>query len=319
MVKVNYVAKVKRAHYGGLVICGGVWVCPVCSAKITERRRAELEGANDDGLSKFMVTYTIQHNKHDKLKTLIADLRAGIKDMKNSRQYKKLLKDLQIVGTVTALEITISNENGWHPHLHALVFSSLPQSKIKREQIRRELSSLFVASMSKRGRYVNDMIGVNVQSGKDIKREYIAKYGDTEAKQNTWSLSAELTKSPVKSGRDADHFHPFELVDMYQAGNMEAGKRWLEYARAMKHKKQLVYTRGLRDRLGLDVELSDQEIAEREDQSAVLFAELSADDWKHIISHEKRGQLLEVASIGNYNQFVTWMRAIGRHDFGAGE
>lgn len=316
MVKVNYVSKVKRAHYGGLVICGSVWVCPVCSAKITERRRAELEGATDEGMSKFMVTYTIQHNKHDKLKKLIEDLRAGIKDMKHSRQYKKLLADLQIVGTVTALEITISNVNGWHPHLHALMFSSLPQNKIKREQVRRELSSLFVASMSKRGRYVHDEIGVNVQSGKDIKREYLAKYGDIEAKKNTWSLSAELTKSPVKSGRDADHFHPFELVDMYQAGNMDAGKKWMEYATAMKHKKQLVYTRGLRALLGLDVELSDQEIAEREDQSAPLFAELSADDWKHVIIHEKRGQLLEVASTGNYNQFVVWMRAIGRDGFG---
>jgi len=316
VVKVNYVSKIKRAHYGGLVVCGGVWVCPVCSAKITERRRAELEGATDGGLSKFMVTYTIQHNKRDKLKALIGDLRAGIKDMKNSRQYKKLLMDLQIVGTVTALEVTISNVNGWHPHLHALMFSSLPQSKIKRDEIRRELSSLFVAMMSKRGRYVHGQIGVNVQSGKDIKREYLAKYGDTEEHKSTWSLSAELTKSPVKSGRDEDHFHPFELVDMYQAGNMEAGKRWMEYARAMKHKKQLVYTKGLRDRLGLDVELSDQEIAEREDQSAVLFAELSVDDWKHVIRHEKRGQLLEVASTGNYNKFVTWMRAIGRDGFG---
>lgn len=315
-VRVNYVSKVKRAHYGGLVICGGVWVCPVCSAKITERRRVELEAATDGGLSKFMVTYTIQHNKGDKLKALVGDLRAGIKDMKHQRGYKNMIERLQIVGTVTALEVTVSNVNGWHPHLHALVYSRLPQSKIKRDEIRRELSTLFIASMSKRGRYVHDQIGVNVRTGKTIKREYLAKFGDAEEKQSAWSLAAEITKSPVKTGRDEDHFHPFDLVDMYRGGNMDAGKYWLEYAHAMKGKKQLVYTRGLRSLLGLDVELSDQEIAEREDQSAVLFAELSADDWKHIISHEKRGQLLEVASTGNYNAFVAWMRAIGRDQFG---
>lgn len=73
-VAVNYSPKVKRAHYGNLVICGGVWVCPICAAKITERRRAELEGAKDDGLSKFMVTYTIQHNKQDKLKKMIEEI-----------------------------------------------------------------------------------------------------------------------------------------------------------------------------------------------------------------------------------------------------
>lgn len=33
------------AHYGGLQTCASVWACPVCSAKISERRRAELLAA----------------------------------------------------------------------------------------------------------------------------------------------------------------------------------------------------------------------------------------------------------------------------------
>ena len=32
-------------HYKGLVTCGNVWVCPICSAKIQERRRQEVEQA----------------------------------------------------------------------------------------------------------------------------------------------------------------------------------------------------------------------------------------------------------------------------------
>ena len=30
------------ASYGGLQTCGSVWTCPVCAAKIAERRRVEL-------------------------------------------------------------------------------------------------------------------------------------------------------------------------------------------------------------------------------------------------------------------------------------
>ena len=34
----------RSARYGNLITCGSVWACPVCSAKITEKRRAERRG-----------------------------------------------------------------------------------------------------------------------------------------------------------------------------------------------------------------------------------------------------------------------------------
>lgn len=316
-VQVFYARVKKRAHYGGLYTCGSVWACPVCAAKITERRKVELEAANMNGLYAFMVTYTMQHDQKDKLIDLLKDLNNGLRDMKNSRGYKSLIVDACIVGSVTGLELMVGDVNGWHPHKHVMMFSSLPSNKINIKLVRDELSRLFVEAMTKRGRYVHDDIGVNVRGGEDVRREYLAKFGD-DTKTNTWSLASEVTKSPVKTGRGDGHYHPFELVDMYQAGNMSAGSLFVEYVGAMKGKKQLVYTRGLRARLGLDKELSDSEIVMMQDQDADLFALLSAEDWRHILRHEKRAQLLEVASIGNYNQFVTWMRAIGRDDFGKG-
>jgi len=33
------------AHYKSLIVCGSVWMCPLCAAKISERRRDELERA----------------------------------------------------------------------------------------------------------------------------------------------------------------------------------------------------------------------------------------------------------------------------------
>ena len=33
------------AHYSGLQTCGSVWSCPICAAKITERRRLEVQDA----------------------------------------------------------------------------------------------------------------------------------------------------------------------------------------------------------------------------------------------------------------------------------
>ena len=41
----------ESAHYGNLMTCGSVWHCPVCAAKITERRRIEIQQAVDSHLS----------------------------------------------------------------------------------------------------------------------------------------------------------------------------------------------------------------------------------------------------------------------------
>ena len=51
------------AHYASLIVCGSVWMCPLCAAKISERRREELERAISRHIEQegtvFMATYTI--------------------------------------------------------------------------------------------------------------------------------------------------------------------------------------------------------------------------------------------------------------------
>jgi hypothetical protein len=153
-----------------------------------------------------------------------------------------------------------------------------------------------------------------VQADKDIVTSYIAKMGEGE-KDKTWSLAAELTKSPVKTGHDAEHYHPFELLDLYLAGNRYAGKLFREYAHAMKGKNQLSYSPGTRALLGLGADASDEDIANAQDKDAYLFALLSAADWSVILKHEKRGQVLEVASTGNLEQFKNYMHALGAREF----
>lgn len=315
LVEVHHSASVGRAHYGGLCICSSVWMCPVCAAKITERRKTELEGANTEGLSKFMVTFTLQHKHGDALDELIDDLSQGMRSLKSGRWWQVFAHEMQIIGGVMGTEITVSQGAGFHPHKHALYFSRLAQSDIDAEGLREKISLVFEKIMAKRSRYVSPIFGVNVRAGDDVQLAYVAKMGEGE-KINAWSLAAELTKSPVKTGRDAEHYHPFELIDLYLSGNRYAGKLFRQYAHTMKGRNQLSYSPGTRDLLGLDVEMSDEEIANMQEKDARLFALLSPDDWRLILQNERRGELLEVASTGDIEKFTTWMRAIGAHDFG---
>lgn len=304
----------KSAHYKNLIMCASLWVCPVCAAKITERRKIEIETApriND--FSKFMVTYTLQHNRADRLGLLTNDLLDGLRDMKNARRYKDLIDHLGVVGTITGAEVTVSNLNGWHPHKHGLTFAKVYQDKINESEIQEELSKLFISAMAHRGRYVHADIGVHVKTANVI-AAYVAKMGEGE---KHWSLAAEIAKSPVKTSREEDHFHPFELIDMYQEDhNMNAIRLFQEFVKAMKGVNQLRYSKGLRKLLGLDAEISDQELAEHIEKGSHLFARIHPKHWEIILNHNERGRLLSVASHGNYEAFVTYMRAVGCDDFG---
>ena len=93
-VKVLFSDRVKRAHFGNLMICGSAWTCPVCSAKIAERRRQEISVACDvhsaAGGGLAMVTLTFRHDRFENLKEMISRLRESLKIFRGSRKYKSL-------------------------------------------------------------------------------------------------------------------------------------------------------------------------------------------------------------------------------------
>jgi hypothetical protein len=61
-----------KAYYSGLMVCGMIWVCAVCAARITEERRQELTKALAvTGFTPYLVTYTLRHKRKDTLKSLV--------------------------------------------------------------------------------------------------------------------------------------------------------------------------------------------------------------------------------------------------------
>ena len=74
-----------KAFYHGLMACGLPWVCPVCAAKIAERRRVELKqavkNAIDQGLGVHFVTLTVPHGIGDDLHDTLSRLSVALKSM----------------------------------------------------------------------------------------------------------------------------------------------------------------------------------------------------------------------------------------------
>ena len=101
------------------------WTCPVCAAKISERRRHEVAYAMKQaevlGLRVVLVTLTVPHALGDDVAYIVDRMSSAWTRLWQGRRGQELRLTLGIWGHIRALEVT-HGANGFHPHFHALVF-----------------------------------------------------------------------------------------------------------------------------------------------------------------------------------------------------
>lgn len=294
----------ERAFYSGLVVCGNVFTCPVCAAKIQERRRieiAELFDAaykGDLGPNKkvVMVTLTFSHSRDDKLIDLLELQAAALKVLRESTNWRKMKKIYGFAGFVRSLEITYGI-NGWHPHTHeALVVDKDTDVDALRELI---LEKWLTAcdQFGLTGGKIEDFKKRSVQITDNCHTsDYLAKQDDSRH----WGIDRELAKSMTKQGRKSGR-HPFSFLKDYADGDKKAAALFLEYVfgvrgRNGKGRAQIYWQPGLKKKVGL-TEKSDEDLANEERDSADLLALLNIADWNLILKYKMRSQILDVAEM----------------------
>lgn len=275
-----------KAFYKGLMSCGRLWTCPVCAAKISERRRLELsealDNAKDQGLSVYLLTQTIRHGIGDSLSGGLAGIAAAEKLLWSSRSGAAVRERLGVVGTIKTTEVTWGASNGWHPHKHTLLILKAPVSP---SAIQSELSPLWINACVKSGLPAPTRErGLTVQDG-SFADKYVSK----------WGLESEMTKGHSKIAK-VGGMTPFALVEnVLETGDAQSWALFQEYDKALKGKRQLVWSKGLRAFLLQGVaEKSDEELANEEDPDvqAVFWASLSVQEWKAILHYKYRAVFL---------------------------
>jgi hypothetical protein len=186
-----------------------------------------------------------------------------------------------IAGTTRTAEIT-DGANGWHSHLHALVWTEGPASRETAERLSGELSQRWAARCKAVGLPKPDAkVGCRVdpatrdKAGQAALARYIAKVQekDVTGKEHSRALASELVRGDVKLARGAKGRTAYDLAALAVAGDERARERWWEYERATKGRRCLTWTHGLQERLAelcgdehqdvTDEELNDQ-LAEAE-------------------------------------------------------
>lgn len=299
-VKGLYAAKHRSAHYAGLMRCNSVWACPVCSAIITERRRAELRGALDSHpqFTPIMVTVTLEHHAGERLADVLDALKEGLRFVRAGWGWADLGEGLQLVGSITATEITWGPAHGWHPHAHILLLSSLQPEDIDGAAVRCIVRRKMLRWSERHGtgRWVHPEHGVTVVVGDAAAGDYVSKWGAPE----------ELTKSNAKVAK-GDHFSAWGLLARFtEVGDSQAGELFGEYVRATYGRRLLRYSAGLRAILGLDRELTDGELIEQQQAEAVEVLLMNREQWAAIVGNAVRGELLAVIRDSQGDPAAAW-------------
>lgn len=239
------------AYYTGLSRCGGIWTCERCSRRVSSARRDEvneaLERARALGLSPTLITLTASHSASDALggpDGLLARMKAAKKRWQQLQAYRALKPVL--AGSITVTEVTYGS-NGFHVHYHLIAFWRLaPDAAMAAAETLRPAWIKALAAYDLRGNHAAFRVDPGHVAG-----DYITK--------GSWGAGEELALADRKLGRGSSR-NPWQLLRDAAADDEQAGRLWLAFAAAFRGVRLMVWSRGLRDLLGVGQEIDDDAI-----------------------------------------------------------
>lgn len=292
-----------KAGYRGLVSCGNLWVCPVCSARISFKRQGELndllQRSRAAGYSPLLLSLTFQHKRGDVLASILDQFKDAQGRFRRRRDWAAL-KAFD-VATVSALELTHGG-NGWHPHAHILVLvKAAPAAAFK---LVNGLRSGWLASLKSAGLH-GGKAAWQLQDA-SAAGSYVSK----------WGAGEELALHGAKSGRNGART-PFAILADARDGCRQSSALFAEYAAAMVGRRQLVWSNGLKAQFGIG-ETSDADAAQEAEPASVPSLETlrswaSSGDWRNarrrrvaIVHAAQAGGDLSAAEYGPTDAEIWW-------------
>ena len=281
------------AHYHGLIRCGSWSACPVCSALIAMHRAAEVrriaEAHRVAGGSLYLLTLTLPHDQGDRLEPLYHAVADSYRYVRSGASWLEQKERIGYVGEIRALEATVGS-NGWHPHLHVLLFTSRALGAAELDELRAYFLRRWSASLVRFG-YRAPTAEHGVTIVESHRNDYLTKLG----------LADELVKGATKRAGDESRSPLEVLADFAATGEVADCDLWREWLLAMHGARQLTWSRGLRERYAAEPERSDPQIVAGESEDAEeQVAVIAPDTWRAVMRADANvmWRLLDAAETG---------------------
>jgi hypothetical protein len=276
---------------------------------------AAVAAAGAVGLPVAFCTLTMRHGRSDSLAKCWDALAAGWGRSTSGCKWDADRRAFGVRGYVRVVEVT-HGRNGWHVHVHALLFAHGFTSDDDVDDFMRPMWGRWSKGVQSAGmraplpvasewhRVGGDLAGTALG-------DYLAKGAAAAG-----SIGAELTQTQSKVARSVHgtDSHWSILRDGPVNGEVAALARWWEWERASKGRRQIAWSQGLRDELGVGiVEKSDDEIAAEQvgtDDDTVVW--ITRPGWAWLVANPSMiGPVLTSAENMGVAEFSAWLWSHG--------
>jgi hypothetical protein len=269
------------AHWTRVQLCGRIWICPVCSPRIRQVRAMELDAAARrwiDGSvggiipahgtgSVALLTLTIPHTHDQTLAETWRTLRELWGALLSGKGWQTAKTNFGVEHYVRAYDLT-HGANGWHPHIHALVFT---RTRLTDKQVAAFATSLYERAhrhLDKRGipglSRLHGVVIERAKTRKDVTRYLCQVVSEDGNARGGWSLPEEALRTDLKTSRHAGQVSPWQMLGMasvrIEPGEGSAKREekreryralWREYERGTKGARAVRWSAGFRAMNGL--------------------------------------------------------------------
>jgi hypothetical protein len=292
------VAHDSRARPANTLRCKSAIVCPVCAVpqarKLQERLQKVVEATVAAGGSVGMQTLTLGHHRGHELEHLRHAATEAFRRVVSGREWLRLKREGGLLGQIKVVEAPWGPAHGWHLHLHLLVVFD------HRDEARARWTAALLEA-----RWIEEITARGFEA-LPIGQKFEPCYDVAGAAGYCAKLAAELAHGWAKQ-RDEQDRHAlvgiFTLAGRAMAGDQEADRLFLEYAKAMSGLRQGRVSKPLREALKLT-------------EGRAFEAEVAKDSGGETVGCQAREQYMELYARGLLPEFASVVEAECPPDIG---
>lgn len=264
-----------RIYTLGLRSCGSVWACPVCSRRTClqkgEALQNAIEGWKGGGGYVYLASLTLQHHQGQSLELLTDAVKKAWEYVRNSSDqdddlatdWKELKTRMGVRGYLRTGEAT-HGDNGWHPHLHLLIFTARPWTDEIKSAVEDWIFRRWYACLTRiRDRRRDSGELDNVPYDRDPSRLSCTALGEPTRERAVvvnggeragWyvaklGLGREVARIDAKQGRQGNRA-PFQILrDLTFYGRLRDRRLWREYVQVMHGRAHWYWSQGFKAEL----------------------------------------------------------------------